>query len=217
MIRIGDRSVEQDELKQRAAVLAGALAASGVQFGERVAIVLRNDPDFLLLSAACGLLGAVPVPVNWHWRGDELRHVLTHSGSRAAFAHSCFVDEVEKVLPDGVPLIEVPVRAEQAQAYGATAADRPSPAARRLAGRARAVCRAARVRAAEPDLHLGDDRAAEGRDPQRDGARAVTAGGDGDARWDGAEAGHDGRSSPRRCTTRRRTRRGCSRSRSGST
>src|ERR1700722_11199439 len=122
VIRIGDRIVEQDELKQRAAVLAGALAASGVQFGERVAIVVRNDPDFLLLSAACGLLGAVPVPVNWHWRGDELRHVLTHSGSRVAFVHSCFVDEVEKVLPDGVPLIEVPVRAEQAAAYGATPA-----------------------------------------------------------------------------------------------
>jgi long-chain acyl-CoA synthetase len=120
VIRIGDRIVEQEELKQRATVLAGALEASGVQFGERIAIVLRNDPDFLLLSAACGLLGAVPVPVNWHWRGDELRHVLTHSGSRAAFVHSCFVDEVEKVLPDGVPLIEVPVRSEQAQAYGAS-------------------------------------------------------------------------------------------------
>jgi long-chain acyl-CoA synthetase len=120
VIRIGERSISQDELKQRAALVAGALARGGVQFGERVAIVLRNDPDFLLLSAACGLLGAVPVPVNWHWRGDELRHVLTHSDSRAVFAHSCFVDEIERVLPDGVPLIEVPVRDEQAQAYGAT-------------------------------------------------------------------------------------------------
>jgi long-chain acyl-CoA synthetase len=120
VIRIGDRVLPQEEFKQRAAVVAGALDAGGVQFGDRVAIVLRNDPDFLLLSAACGLLGAVPVPVNWHWRGDELRHVLTHSGSRAAFAHSCFVDEVERVLPDGVPLIEAPVRDEQARAYGST-------------------------------------------------------------------------------------------------
>lgn len=118
VIRIGERSISQDELKRRAAILSGALASGGVGFGERVAIVLRNDPDFLLLSAACGLLGAVPVPVNWHWRGEELRHVLTHSGSRAVFAHSCFVDEVERVLPEGVPLIEVPVREEQARAYG---------------------------------------------------------------------------------------------------
>jgi long-chain acyl-CoA synthetase len=120
VIRIGERVVEQDELRQRAAQLAGGLAAHGVEFGDRVALVLRNDPDFLLLSAACGLLGAVPVPVNWHWRGDELKHVLTHSGSKAAFVHSCFVDEVERQLPADVPLIEVPVREEQAQAYGET-------------------------------------------------------------------------------------------------
>jgi long-chain acyl-CoA synthetase len=118
VIRIGEREIAQDELKRRATVVAGALADEGVAFGDRVAIVLRNDPDFLLMSAACGLLGAVPVPVNWHWRGDELKHVLTHSGSKAAFVHSCFVEEVEKVLPEDVPLIEVPVREEQAAAYG---------------------------------------------------------------------------------------------------
>src|ERR1700685_3103821 len=123
MIRIGDREIPHDELRARAAVVAGALAAIGVEHGDRVAIVLRNDPDFLLLSAACGVIGAVPVPVNWHWRGDELRHVLTHSGSRAVFAHSPFVPEVELVLPDGVPLIEVPVREEQAREYG----DTPAP------------------------------------------------------------------------------------------
>jgi long-chain acyl-CoA synthetase len=122
MIRIGERELAHDELRTRAAVVAGALAEVGVKHGDRVAIVLRNDPDFLLLSAACGVIGAVPVPVNWHWRGDELRHVLVHSGSRAVFAHSPFVDEVERVLPDGVPLVEVPVRAEQARAYGVTPA-----------------------------------------------------------------------------------------------
>jgi long-chain acyl-CoA synthetase len=83
--------------------------------------MVRNDPDFLALSAACGLLGVTPVPVNWHWRGAELRHVVTHSESKAVFANSCFVEEVEKVLPDGVSLIEVPVREEQAAAYGACA------------------------------------------------------------------------------------------------
>jgi long-chain acyl-CoA synthetase len=119
VIRIGDRAIPQGELMQRASRAASALAASGVGHGERVAIVLRNDPDFLLATASCGLIGAVPVPVNWHWRGDELRHVLTDSGSRAALVSSCFVEEVEKVLPGGVPLIEVPVRSEQVEAYGA--------------------------------------------------------------------------------------------------
>jgi long-chain acyl-CoA synthetase len=119
VVRIGERVISQAALKERAARAAGALAAGGVGFGDRVAIVLRNDPEFLTLSAACGLLGAMPVPVNWHWRGGELKHLLTDSGARIVFAHSSFVAAIDEVLPDGVPLIEVPVESEQAAAYRA--------------------------------------------------------------------------------------------------
>jgi long-chain acyl-CoA synthetase len=118
IVRIGERIVPHAALKLRAATVAEALARAGVGRGDRVAVVLRNDPDFLMLSAAVGLLGAVPVPVNWHWRGEELRHVLTDSGSRVVFAHSNFVPEVESVLSAGTPLIEVPVHDEQLGAYG---------------------------------------------------------------------------------------------------
>jgi long-chain acyl-CoA synthetase len=57
------------------------------------------------------------VPVNWHWRGEELSHVLRDSGSRVAFVHSNFVPAVEEALPQDVSLVEVPVREEQARAY----------------------------------------------------------------------------------------------------
>ncbi len=118
VIRIGERVLSHATLKQDAARVAGGLAAAGVEHGDRVAIVLRNDPNFLMLTAAAGLLGAVPVPVNWHWRGEELRHVLSDSGSRVAFVHSNFVAGVEEVLPAGVTLVEVPVSDELARAYG---------------------------------------------------------------------------------------------------
>jgi acyl-coenzyme A synthetase/AMP-(fatty) acid ligase len=52
-IRIGDRVIAQDALKLDAARVASALAELGVKHGERVAIVLRNDPDFQLLTTAC--------------------------------------------------------------------------------------------------------------------------------------------------------------------
>ena len=118
-VRYGERRISQAALKQRAAQAAGALADAGVEHGGRIAIVMRNEPDFVTLSAAAGLLGAVPVPVNWHWRGDELRHVVSHSGSRVVFAHSDLVPVVETVLPDAVPLVEVPVPDEIAAGYGA--------------------------------------------------------------------------------------------------
>jgi long-chain acyl-CoA synthetase len=118
VVRFGERQIPHDELKAQAAKIATALGSAGVEHGDRVAIVLRNEPAFLALSAACPLIGAVPVPVNWHSRGQELRHVLSHSGARAVFVHSDLVPGVEESLPDGVSLIEVPVPAETAAHYG---------------------------------------------------------------------------------------------------
>jgi long-chain acyl-CoA synthetase len=120
-VRYGEREIPHTELKLEATRIAGALDASGVTHSDRVALVLRNDPAFLAVSAACGLMGAVPVPANWHWRGAELRHVITHSEARAVFAHSDLVPAVEEVVPAGVQLIEVPVPPELAAGYGAAA------------------------------------------------------------------------------------------------
>jgi long-chain acyl-CoA synthetase len=118
VVRYGEREIPHDALRLEAARTAAGLAEAGVRHSDRVALVLRNDPTFLSLSAACGLMGAVPVPVNWHWHGDELRHVITHSDARVVFAHSNFVDSVEEVLPEGVPLVEVPVPGELTAHYG---------------------------------------------------------------------------------------------------
>ncbi len=112
VVRYGEREIPHEELRTEAARVAAGLVAAGVKHGDRVALVLRNEPAFLSLSAACGLIGAVPVPVNWHWHGMELGHVITHSDARVVFAHSDFVANVEEVLPDGVGLVEVPVPPE---------------------------------------------------------------------------------------------------------
>jgi long-chain acyl-CoA synthetase len=85
VVRFGDREIPHDELSAQAATIAAALVDAGVEPGDRVAIVLRNEPTFLALSAACNQTGAVALPVNWHSRGRELEHVLSHSGARAVF------------------------------------------------------------------------------------------------------------------------------------
>jgi long-chain acyl-CoA synthetase len=118
VVRFGDREISHDELTARAATIAGALRGAGVEHGDRVAIVLRNEPTFLALSAACSQLGAVAVPINWHSRGRELAHVLSHSGARAVFVHSDLISAVEPELPGDVELIEVPVPDELTAHYG---------------------------------------------------------------------------------------------------
>jgi long-chain acyl-CoA synthetase len=119
VVRYGEREIPHAEVAALAGRIAGGLSAAGVGHGDRVALILRNEPTFLTVSAACGLLGAVPVPVNWHSRGTELRHVLTHSGSRVVFVHSDLVPAVEEVLPEDVKLIEVRVPDELGAHYGA--------------------------------------------------------------------------------------------------
>ncbi|WP_116024100.1 AMP-binding protein [Thermomonospora umbrina] len=107
-----------DELRARAARIAAGLDALGVGAGDRVAVMLRNEPAFLEVTEAAGLLGALPVPINWHWRAAELDHLLTDSGAKAVFVHTDLVSTVERALPPGVRLIEARVPGELTAAFG---------------------------------------------------------------------------------------------------
>ncbi|HWB66600.1 MAG TPA: AMP-binding protein [Mycobacteriales bacterium] len=118
-VRCADVERNYAEFNARAAAAAAGLAEFGVGAGDRVAIVLRNSVEFLELSVAAGLAGAGPVPINWHWSGDDLRYVLSDSGSRVVFAHSDFVPTVMELAPVGVEVIEVPMTDALRQAAGA--------------------------------------------------------------------------------------------------
>ena len=51
------------DLAQRVERLAGGLRATGVQSGDRVALLLPNDPTFVIAFYALAALGAVAVPL----------------------------------------------------------------------------------------------------------------------------------------------------------
>lgn len=102
----------------RAARIANGLVEWGVEPGDRIAVVLRNEPAHLEITAGAALLGASAVPVNWHFRHHELRHVLTDSGSKVVFVHTDLLAAVSAVLPDGVRIVEVAVPAGVAAACG---------------------------------------------------------------------------------------------------
>ncbi|MFC9433622.1 AMP-binding protein [Nocardia sp. NPDC057030] len=114
-IRCGQTVRDYDELRVRVARVAGGLAGQGIVAGDRVAIYLHNDVAFVEASLGAGLLGAIPVPVNWHWQDAELAFLLDDSGSRVIFAHTDLVPTVEAVAGDRT-VIEV--RRESAPATG---------------------------------------------------------------------------------------------------
>jgi long-chain acyl-CoA synthetase len=53
--------------------------------GDRVAIIMRNLPEWIMAFWAATLAGAIVVPLNAWWSGEELRYGLEDSGSKVAF------------------------------------------------------------------------------------------------------------------------------------
>jgi long-chain acyl-CoA synthetase len=58
----------------------------GVAKGDRVALAMRNYPEWVVAYAAVTSIGAVVVPLNAWWTTDELGYGLRQSGSRVVIA-----------------------------------------------------------------------------------------------------------------------------------
>jgi long-chain acyl-CoA synthetase len=58
-----------------------------IKQGDRVAIAMRNLPEWIMAFWAGAACGAVVVPLNAWWTGDELRYALADSDAKV-----CFVD-----------------------------------------------------------------------------------------------------------------------------
>jgi fatty-acyl-CoA synthase len=69
------------ELHERAARVAGALAARGVRAGDRVAMLLQNGLEFPETMLACHRLGAIAVPINFRLTQSEIDYILADSGA----------------------------------------------------------------------------------------------------------------------------------------
>lgn len=67
------------ELSRRVGVAAGRLAKLGVEKGDRVALLARNSPEFVVAVHAVGRLGAVLVPLNVRLTAAELAWQLADS------------------------------------------------------------------------------------------------------------------------------------------
>jgi malonyl-CoA/methylmalonyl-CoA synthetase len=67
-------------LHEQARRWAGALAAWGLEPGQRVALFLENSPSFVAAYLGVHLAGGIVVLVNTQYRQVELRHILADAG-----------------------------------------------------------------------------------------------------------------------------------------
>ena len=104
-----DERVTFADVRAQAYSLAERLRATfGVQRGDRVAIAMRNLPEFVIGFWGAALLGAIVVPLNSWWTGAELGYALDNAGASVAFVDD---DRLARIIghgrPEGVRLVGV--------------------------------------------------------------------------------------------------------------
>jgi long-chain acyl-CoA synthetase len=76
------------ELAERSASISAGLQRRGVAAGDKVAIVMRNSLEMLLVQRAVSDIGAYAVPVNWHGSAEEQAYVVHDSLARILIVHT---------------------------------------------------------------------------------------------------------------------------------
>ena len=70
----------------------------GVQKGDRVAIIMRNYPQWPVPFFAALSIGAIATPMNSWWTGDELEYGLSDSGAKVAVVDPQILDRIRDNL-----------------------------------------------------------------------------------------------------------------------
>src|SRR5262245_5996680 len=82
----------------RVDALGAALVARGVRPGDRVAIAMRNYPEWVVAFAAITSIGAISVSLNAWWTSEELEYALRDSGSSMVIADAERVERLRQLL-----------------------------------------------------------------------------------------------------------------------
>jgi len=78
--------------------------------GDRVAIAMRNYPEWIAAFAAITSVGAIAVPMNAWWQTDEMVFALADSGAKVVFADADRLARLHAAEPGAVSVKVVTVR-----------------------------------------------------------------------------------------------------------
>ncbi len=113
----GQRKRTHAEVADRVARIAGGLQKFGVKQGDSVCILMRNDIAFLEAAYAVMRLGAYAVPVNWHFKPDEVNYVLKDSGTLVLIGHADMLHGLRGAIPADVTVLSAPTPPEILASY----------------------------------------------------------------------------------------------------
>lgn len=96
-----DERVSYEAWFRAVAAFGRHLQSLGVQKGDRVALAMRNLPEWPVVFFAAVTIGAICVPLNAWWTGLELTYGLSHSGAKVLV---CDGERLDRILPQRAEL-----------------------------------------------------------------------------------------------------------------
>jgi long-chain acyl-CoA synthetase len=95
----GDERATYESFARATLALAEAFQKAGVKKGDRVAIAMRNVPEWPVAFFATLLVGGVATLLNAWWSGAELEYGLTDSGAKVAVVDRQRLERLSEHLP----------------------------------------------------------------------------------------------------------------------
>ncbi|GAA4745799.1 ATP-dependent acyl-CoA ligase [Nocardioides endophyticus] len=80
------------DVARRSAAYAQVLRERGIEAGDRVAVMLDNQPEFPLVWLALMRIGAAMVPLNVRYRSADAGHVVADAGVRVAITSPSYAE-----------------------------------------------------------------------------------------------------------------------------
>jgi long-chain acyl-CoA synthetase len=95
-----DERASYEAFYRAAAAIARDLQAQGVAKGDRVAIIMRNVPEWVAVFYGVLSIGAIATPLNAWWTGPELEYGLRDSGAKVVLADFDRYERIAEHLPN---------------------------------------------------------------------------------------------------------------------
>lgn len=97
-------SLTYSEVQAKSLDLAAGLLSLGVKVGDRIALLVDNRPEYAAIKYAIARVGAIAVPLNYSYKGDEIRERLVQSGAAVVIAIEAsvatnFLDVFDAMVP----------------------------------------------------------------------------------------------------------------------
>ncbi|MEQ8395115.1 long-chain fatty acid--CoA ligase [Thalassobaculum sp.] len=125
-ISVGERVLHDYRgFAERVARIASGFRALGLAHGERVALVMKNGPEYFEVMYGAWHAGLAAVPINAKLHPKEHAYIIDHSGARICLATPDLADALESVRGDMPNLTQTIVTGSNA--YHALLAHGPIP------------------------------------------------------------------------------------------